>query len=151
MNIGNTGKCELLCFSVVFINDAKQKTLVIDDKTLIVADKTLLAGDRIKVSQVDKENSVLSSTKTYLIGGTEESPTIEVDTNIIYKERGLKTSTAIAIILISLAVLSVCTTITVRILHKKKLENNKLYVTKKDLGKSQGLLILINIFDFAAC
>lgn len=112
--------------SVVYINDVKQKTLVVDKETLIVADKTLLAGDRIKVSQVDKENSVLSSTKTYLIGGTEESPTIEVDTNIIYKERGLKTSTAIAIILISLAVLSVCTTITVRILHKKKLENNKL-------------------------
>ncbi len=108
--------------SVVYINDVKQKTLVVDKETLIVADKTLLAGDRIKVAQVDKENSVLSSTKTYLIGGTEQSPTIEVDTKVIYKERGLKTSTAIAIILISLAVLSVCTTITVRILHKKKLE-----------------------------
>lgn len=106
--------------SVVYINDVKQKTIVVDSGNLVVADTTITAGDRIKVSQVDKENSILSSTKTYLIGGTEESPTIQVDTTVIYKERGLKTSTAIAIIFISIAILAVCGTIVIRIIHKKK-------------------------------
>lgn len=108
-------------YSSVFINNRKQKTEKIDEDTLIITDTRLAAGDRIEVSQVDRENTRLSSSKIYLIGGTEESPTLSVDSNeIIYKPYGLKISTVVAIVMVSLAIIAVAILLIVIIKHRNK-------------------------------
>jgi phosphoglycerol transferase MdoB-like AlkP superfamily enzyme len=94
-------------YSKVYINDRKQETVKINKETLLVNDVELAPGDRIVVSQVDVEGTRLSHSKVYLIGGTSDSITVSLDENqIIYKNVGLKLSTAIAIIASSLAVIA---------------------------------------------
>lgn len=96
-------------YSKVFVNDREITTLWLDENTLEISETQLKAGDKISVGQVDKEHSVLSTSKSYIIGGTEEHPIVSVDSNnIIYKKQGLKTSTAIAVIAVSVAIISLC-------------------------------------------
>ncbi len=112
-------------YSKVFINDREVDTIWLDSNTLQISDAILKAGDRISVGQVDKEHTVLSTGKSYIIGGTEEYPVISVDSsNIIYKKQGLKTSTAIAIITASLAVISLCGVFGFIVIKRKKLARN---------------------------
>ena len=108
-------------YSKVFINDSEFDTELVDSHTLIVTGARLAAGDRIAVVQVGDERTPLSSSKYYLIGGTEENPTVSVDSReIIYKTRGLDLPTVIAIITASLAVISVSVYLILRTVKKKK-------------------------------
>ena len=108
-------------YSKITVNDRVIPTNFIDSNTLLANGTVLKAGDRLCVAQVDDEHTKLSMTKTYIVGGTTEDPVISVESeNIIYKQMGLKLSTAIAIICSSLALITLCTTVVIVVLIKKK-------------------------------
>lgn len=100
-------------YSRIILNDTTLRTAVIDNFTLKTEkSEKLKTGDRLAVVQVDNSGSALSSSKNYLIGGTEDKPTVTVGgENIIYRARGFKLSTAIAIIAASIAVIALSVTV----------------------------------------
>ena len=108
-------------YSTVFINNRKISTTYIGRTNLVANGVELQVGDMITVEQVDVESNRLSSSLTYIIGGTTDSPNILVDSdNIIYRKRELKTSTAIAIIALSSAILAVTVLLILVITKRKK-------------------------------
>ncbi len=107
-------------YSTVFINDKKYSTEKIDDKTLYVRGVTLSPGDRVAVSQVDDENTRLSTTATYLIGGSTAGSTSASTDSIIYRKYGFRVTTAYAIIAVAAAVIAVAVMITVISVRKRR-------------------------------
>ncbi len=109
-------------FSKITLNDKKVDTIFVDHNTLTTEDPTnIIAGDLLAVIQANTSGEILSSSKLYLIGGTQERPTVTVDSdNIVYRPKGFKLSTAIAIIVIGIAVISV----SVMIITLSKRRNN---------------------------
>lgn len=106
-------------FSKISVNDRIIHTTFIDSNTLLANGTVLKAGDRLYVAQIDEDRAVLSETNTYIIGGTIKDPVISVESdNIIYKQKGLKLSTSIAIISVSFAV--ILSSIAVILVLKKK-------------------------------
>ena len=98
-------------------------TLIFVDNFTIMSEDSLeiVTGDHLAVVQVDNGGNPLSSSKYYLIGGTEEEPTVtEGKDNIIYKPKGFKLSTAIAIIVAGIAVISLCVTVMTVTLKRRK-------------------------------
>lgn len=115
--------------SRILLNDKTVDTVFVDNFTLMSeGELEISTGDHIAVVQVDNSGSPLSSSKYYLVGGTEEYPIITEDKeNIIYKPKGFKLSTAIAIIVAGIAIISLSvTTLTVSLRRKSNhpLENN---------------------------
>ncbi len=108
--------------SQIFINNSYYESLMIDNTRLILKELvTLNAGDIISVSQVDKENTQLSSTKNYIIGGTQENPNIYVDDeNNYHKKHDLNISTEITLITGFLSIITVCIVIIILIKRKKQ-------------------------------
>ncbi len=110
-------------FSKITLNDDELDTVFIDNNTLLTENATdITAGDLLGVAQVNSSGEILSSSKLYLIGGTQEKPTVTVDhTTVIYKQKGLKLSTAVAIIVVGVAVITVAVmVITVTLKRRKK-------------------------------
>ncbi|MBO5746469.1 MAG: sulfatase-like hydrolase/transferase [Clostridia bacterium] len=109
-------------YSRIILNDTTLSTVLVDNFTLTTEkDVKLTTGDHLAVIQVDNSGNALSSSKYYLIGGTEDKPTVTVGKdNIIYRTRGFKLSTAIAIIVSSIAVIALSTTVITVIRHKKE-------------------------------
>ena len=107
-------------YSTVFINDKKYSTERIDDKTLYVRNVMLSPGDRVAVSQVDDENTRLSTTATYLIGGSTAGSTPASTGSIIYRKYGFRVTTAYAIIAVAAAVIAVAVMITVISVRKRR-------------------------------
>ncbi len=109
-------------YSRILINDKTVDTLFIDNFTIASEEALEIGtGDHLAVIQVDNSGNPLSSSKFYLIGGTEESPTITEDKdNIIYKPKGFKLSTVIAIIVAGIAVISLSvTTLSISLRRRK--------------------------------
>lgn len=114
-------------FSKITLNDKELDTVFVDNNTLITEDSTdIIAGDLLAVIQANSSGEILSSSKLYLIGGTQEKPTVTVDLeNIIYKPKGFKLSTAIAIIVLGIAVISVSVMVITLTLKRRKNNNGK--------------------------
>ncbi len=109
-------------FSQITVNDKQIDTVFIDNRTLQTDNSVeIAAGDLLTVIQVNSGGEMLSGSKLYLIGGTQEKPTVTVDSNnIIYKQKGFKLSTAIAIIVAGIAVTSVAVMIITLVIKRKK-------------------------------
>lgn len=107
-------------FSRITVNGREVDTTLVDSSTLLANGTTLKAGDRLSVAQIDDERSTLSESATYIVGGTVEDPVISVESDkVIYKKAGLKLSTAIALICVSLAIIAVCVTVIIYLKRKK--------------------------------
>lgn len=115
-------------YSRIYINDNLIDTIMVDNGTLTTSGKAdIAAGDLLAVVQVNSSGTSLSSSKLYLIGGTQENPTVTVDSdNIVYLPQGFKLSTAIAITVAAIAVISVSISVTVVALKKKKNKEHNL-------------------------
>ncbi len=103
-------------YSRILVNNKTVDTVFVDNFTVTSEEKLeIVTGDHIAVVQVDNRGNPLSSSKFYLVGGTEEYPTVtEDENNVIYKPKGFKLSTAIAIIVAGIAVIALSvTTLTV--------------------------------------
>ncbi len=113
--------------SRIMINDSMVDTIFVDNFTLTTDESVeILTGDHLAVVQVDNSGNALSSSKYYLIGGTEEYPTVTEDKdNIIYKPKGFKLSTAIAIIVAGIAVISLSITILTVTIRRRRSNNTK--------------------------
>lgn len=113
-------------YSRIFVNDELIDTVVIDSNTLTTEDETLIsAGDLLAVVQVSNSGTSLSSSKCYLIGGTQENPTVTVDSErVVYLPQGFKISTAIAIIFSGIAVIAVSAAVVIIVLKKNKKHRN---------------------------
>ena len=114
-------------FSKITLNDKKINTVFVDNNTLVTENPTdIVAGDLLTVIQANTSGEILSNSKLYLIGGTQEKPTVTVDTEkIIYKPKGFKLSTAIAIIIVSIAVISVSVMVITLTLKRRKFNKTK--------------------------
>lgn len=114
-------------FSQITLNDKNLDTVFVDNNTLKTKDPTdIIAGDLLAVVQTTTSGEILSNSKLYLIGGTQEKPTVTVDTEkIIYKPKGFKLSTAIAIIIVSIAVISVSVMVITLTLKRRKFNKTK--------------------------
>ncbi len=108
--------------SRVYLDGEILDTLFIDNNTLQTEDAVeIKTGERLAVVQVDNSNNALSSSKYYLLGGTEEQPIItEDEENIIYRPKGFKLSTAIAIIVAGIAIISASATIVTVVRRREK-------------------------------
>lgn len=108
--------------SRILLNDNTVDTVFVDNFTIMSESPLeIVTGDHLAVVQVDNGGNPLSSSKYYLIGGTEEEPTVtEGKDNIIYKPKGFKLSTAIAIIVAGIAVISLCATVMTVTLKRRK-------------------------------
>lgn len=113
-------------FSKISINDKLVDTVLTEDNSLKTKGQTAIsAGDYLSVVQVSSNGTTLSSSKSYLIGGTHEKPTVTVkeenENTVVYVPRGLKTSTAVAIIVAGIAViLTASAVILVTVLKRRK-------------------------------
>lgn len=114
-------------FSKITLNEKKLNTVFIDNNTLITEHPTdIVAGDLLTVVQATTSGEILSSTKLYLIGGTQEKPTVTVDTEkIIYKPKGFKLSTSIAMIVLGVAVISISVMVITLTLKRRKFNKTK--------------------------
>lgn len=114
-------------FSEITLNDKKLDTVFVDHNTLVTEDPTdIIAGDLLTVIQANTSGEILSSSKLYLIGGTQEKPTVTVDSdNVIYKPKGFKLSTAIAIIIVGIAVISISVMVVTLTLKRRKFNKTK--------------------------
>jgi hypothetical protein len=113
-------------YSRILLNDKTVDTVFVDNFTLMSeGELEISTGDHIAVVQVDNSGTPLSSSKYYLVGGTEEYPIITEDKeNIIYKPKGFKLSTAIAIIVAGIAIISLSVTILTVSLKRRKESNH---------------------------
>jgi hypothetical protein len=114
-------------FSKITLNEKKLNTVFIDNNTLVTENPTdIVAGDLLTVVQTTTSGEILSSTKLYLIGGTQEKPTVTVDTEkIIYKPKGFKLSTSIAMIVLGVAVISISVMVITLTLKRRKFNKTK--------------------------
>lgn len=93
-------------FSKILLNGKAVSTEKTDVNTLVASDIKLEAGDYLSVAQIDKDNTVLSQTQNYIVGGTVKNPVLSVDTNNVFRPKTMDTVTAIAIIFVSTAIIS---------------------------------------------
>ena len=109
-------------YSRIFINNELINTVMVDNNTLTTQSETDIAtGDLLAVVQVNNSGTTLSSSKLYLIGGTQNNPTVTVDSdNVVYLTQGFKLSTAIAIIVAGIAVISVSAAVIIITLKRRK-------------------------------
>lgn len=114
-------------FSKITLNEKKLNTVFIDNNTLVTENPAdIVAGDLLTVIQTTSAGEILSSTKLYLIGGTQEKPTVTVETEkIIYEPKGFKLSTSIAMIIVGIAVISVSVMVITLTLKRRKFNKTK--------------------------
>ena len=93
-------------FSKILLNGKAVSTERTDKNTLVATDIKPEAGDYLSVAQIDKDNTVLSQTQNYIVGGTVKNPVLSVDTNNVFRPKTMDTVTAIAIIFVSTAIIS---------------------------------------------
>ena len=112
-------------FSKIALNDKELDTVFVDNNTIMTEKPVeMMAGDLLAVIQVNSSYEVLSSSKLYLIGGTQDMPTVDTDSEVyIYRQKGLKLSTSIAIIVVGIAIISVSAMVIVLALNRRKKNN----------------------------
>lgn len=107
-------------FSKILLNGKAVSTERTDKNTLVATDIKLEAGDYLSVAQIDKDNTVLSQTQNYIVGGTVKNPVLSVDTNNVFRPKTMDTVTAIAIIFASAAIISLSVAIIYATKRKSK-------------------------------